>query len=445
MYKRIAAVLFPIFAIAFVAVAAWGYQEHQDKNSILIKAENQYQRAFHDLNNHLDKLQEEMGKALAVNSTKQMGNSMSNVWRLAYSAQEDIGSLPISLMSFDKVQEFVSNIGQFSYQMGVRDLKKQPLTHKDRQTMKTLYQHASQIRNDLSNLQAKVLHDNLRWMDVEQALASEEQNSDNVIVDGFNKVNKAVEQYPEVDWGPTINNMHERMHKKYKQLKGPKVSAADVKQKLARLLHLSTTKGIKVNQSQKGDYPVYSTFLKKGDKEINAEWTVTGGHLAWMMVERPYQKSKVDYSQALSRATRAAKDLGYGTMSPISYDVTPHHFSFQLVGRIGQIWVYPQIINIKISRDRGDIVGIQADECLFNPVGNIPKPKLTEAQARQKVNSQLKIRKTNLAYIYDQAGNGVLCYEFLGTLDHQTYRVFINAKNGEEEIVEQVEKGERAL
>jgi spore germination protein len=445
MYKRVAAVLFPIFAIAFVAVAAWGYQEHQDKNSILIKAENQYQRAFHDLNNHIVKLQEELGKALAVNSSKQMGNSMTNVWRLAYSAQEDIGSLPVSLMSFDKVQEFVSNIGQFSYQMGVRDLKKEPLTNRDRQTMKTLYHHASQIRNDLSNLQAKVIHDNLRWMDVEEALASEEKKEDNVIVDGFKKVNRAVEQYPEVDWGPAMNNMHERMHKKYNQLKGAKVSAVDVKQKLARLLHLSTTKGIRVTKSQKGDYPVYSTYLKKGDKEINAEWTVTGGHLAWMMVERPYQKSKVDYSQALSRATRAAKDLGYGTMSPISYDVTPHHFSFQLVGRMGQIWVYPQIINIKISRDRGDIVGIQADECLFNPVGNIPKPKLTEVQARQKVNPQLRITKTNLAYIYDQAGNGVLCYEFLGTLDKQTYRVFINAKNGEEEIVEQVEKGERAL
>jgi spore germination protein len=62
VYRRIAAILFPIAVIALIGTVVWGYQENQDKNAVLIKAENQYQRAFHELNFHLDQLQDELGK-----------------------------------------------------------------------------------------------------------------------------------------------------------------------------------------------------------------------------------------------------------------------------------------------------------------------------------------------------------------------------------------------
>ncbi len=54
MYKRLSAVLFPIVTLLMIGAFVWGYQENQEKNSILIKAENQYQRAFHNLSYHMD-------------------------------------------------------------------------------------------------------------------------------------------------------------------------------------------------------------------------------------------------------------------------------------------------------------------------------------------------------------------------------------------------------
>ena len=68
MYKRLSAILFPVTAVLLIGALVWGYQENQEKNSILIKAENQYQRAFHDLSYHVDKLHTELGNTLAVNS-----------------------------------------------------------------------------------------------------------------------------------------------------------------------------------------------------------------------------------------------------------------------------------------------------------------------------------------------------------------------------------------
>ena len=113
MYKRVAAILFPITLVALVGTAAWGYQEYQDKNAVLIKAENSYQRAFHDLNENLDRLHGELGKSLAMKSPKQLATSMTNVWRLAYAAQNDIGQLPLTLVPFDQAEKYLAKVRTF--------------------------------------------------------------------------------------------------------------------------------------------------------------------------------------------------------------------------------------------------------------------------------------------------------------------------------------------
>ena len=47
-----------------------------------------------------------------------------------------------------------------------------------------------------------------------------------------------------------------------------------------------------------------------------------------------------------------------------------------------------------------------------------------------------------LAVIMDQNGKEILCYEFMGVLDDETYRIFINAANGDEELVEKLADNE---
>lgn len=443
MYRKVAAVLFPLTLIAFVITAVWGYKENQDKNSILIKSENQYQRAFHDLNNHMAHLEGELGKTLALNSRKQLSNSMTNVWRLAYAAQNDIGQLPMTLMPFDKAEEFMAQIGNFSYQVGIRDLEKEPLTEKEWNTLKTLYERSNQIRSDLENLQEKVIQKNLRWMDVEQALASEKENLDNTIIDGFKKVNQTVEQFPEVDWGPTINNLQVQQRTKWNRLKGEKVSPSVAVKKIQKVLKLPSTKGITVSKNKKGDYVTYSVHYRGNQpkKEINADITEVGGKLVWMMIDRPLHKARLSFSQAQEKATQFLRQLGYENMKVISYDDTQETVSLNFVHQEGQVKVYPEAVTVKVALDNGEIIGLQADEYIFNEIEKKDqKPRLSVQEARKQVSPHLKVEKHNLAYIYNEAGKPVLCYEFLGKLGKEQYRLFINSQSGDEEFIQKVEK-----
>ena len=101
--------------------------------------------------------------------------------------------------------------------------------------------------------------------------------------------------------------------------------------------------------------------------------------------------------------------------------------------------IYTDSIKVKVALDTGAIVGYSAEDYLqTNKDRNFSKPKLTLDEAKSKINSKVKIMENRLAIIENSVGEEVLCYEFMGTLNNETYRVFINADSGEEVLVEKL-------
>lgn len=208
-----------VLTIGVVGTGYWGYQEHQDKNSILIKAENTYQRAFHDLNNNIGNLEDELGKSIAMNSRRMLAPCMANIWRLTYSAQSNIGQLPLMMSSFSKTESFLANIANFTFDIGMRDLENEPLSDQEWNQLKSLHGESKKIQGELRKVQTKVLNQNLRWMDVEMAIASEDADMDKTIVDGFDGIGEQVQGYVETEWGATDNKFGDEASDKKKKLK----------------------------------------------------------------------------------------------------------------------------------------------------------------------------------------------------------------------------------
>ena len=84
--------------------------------------------------------------------------------------QNEINQLPLSMLPFDKAEDFLSRISNFAYKTSVRDLTKQPLSEDEFKTLKTLYANSKDISQDLQGMQEKVLSNHLRWMDVETVI-----------------------------------------------------------------------------------------------------------------------------------------------------------------------------------------------------------------------------------------------------------------------------------
>ncbi|NEU36356.1 germination protein YpeB, partial [bacterium LRH843] len=78
----------------------------------------------HDLSYELDLLNDKIGGTLAMSSRDQLSPALAEVWRLTSEAHSNVGQLPLALLPFNKTEEFLSDIGDFAYEVAVRDLSK---------------------------------------------------------------------------------------------------------------------------------------------------------------------------------------------------------------------------------------------------------------------------------------------------------------------------------
>lgn len=425
--------------------AYWGYQEHQEKNAVLLNAENNYQRAFHNLSYRMDLLHDKIGTTLAMNSRHSLSPSLVEVWRLTSQAHGDVGQLPLTLLPFNKTEEFLANIGNFSYRTAVRDLDKEPLSAKEYGTLQTLYKQSGDIQSELRNVQHMVLKNNLRWMDVELALASGKESTDNTIIDGFKTVEKTVSGYKESDMGPTFANMQKK-DENFKKIKGKTISRQEAIKIAKNYMKFDGNAQVKVTENGKGaDYGFYSVSIKNKQtaQEASMDITKKAGHPIWFINNREIKKQVLSLNEADNKAAAFLKETGFKNLEVFESTQYDNIGVFNFVTNINGVRIYPEAIKVKVALDNGDIVGLSAEEYLKSfQTRKIEKPVLSVEQARSKVNPNFKVMEDRQALIVNDLNEEVLCYEFLGTIGTDTYRIFINATNGIEEEVDKLENAE---
>lgn len=434
-----------ILTLGIVATGYWGYQEHQDKNSVLIKAENSYQRAFHDLNNNISNLEDELGKSIAMNTRQLLAPCMTNIWRLAYVAQSNVGQLPLTMMAFGKTEEFLTNIANFTYDIGMRDLENEPLNDQEWNKLKTLHAQAKEIQTELRKVQTEVLDKNLRWMDVEVAIASENVDMDKTIVSGFEGLEKQVEGYIETEMGATENKKSEAYNtKRQKQGQEKGISAEEAKQIAMEFLHIKDQGDAEVSKNGEGDnFTSYSVVLNKG-KDVHVEVSREGGHVLWFLNSRDVDQTQVGLNEAQQNAMRFMEERGIKSMVPVESNQYDNVGVFDFVREKNGVRIYPELVHVKVALDDGAVIGVQAQDYVLNHEENRPIPKATLSidQAKGKVNKNLNILEDHLSMIEVKKGEVKLCYELLGTIENETYRIFINALTGEEEKIEKLKQAQ---
>ncbi len=441
VYQRLSAVLFPVVTLFFIGALLWGYQEHQEKNAILVKAENQYQRAFHDLTYHMDQLHEELGNTLAVSSTSNFHRKgLVNMWRLTSQAQSEVNQLPLTLMPFNETEELLANIASFSYKTATRDLQKQPLKPAEMKVLHTLYERSKEIAGDLREVQGAILTDHLQWMDVETALASGKETFDNDIIDGMKLMNDRVSEYGDIDWGPTAATMNRQLS--MQMLDGPMITEDYAKELAAQFLGTKDTSGMKVVENGADtDFVTYSVSLSRKDKNpLQLEFTKKGGRLVYFIKERNVAEAKLGIPEAVQAAQKFLKEHDYGDMEPVTFDQYTGVASIQFAHVVEGVTVYPEKLAVKVALDNGEVNGLSAGELLYTAGKRVRnyKPTLTESEAKQYLNPNFRLADTSLAIIRNEMNEEVLCYEFIGRINGGQYRIYINAEAGMEEKIERI-------
>jgi spore germination protein len=437
-------ILIGVLVVGIAGTAYWGYQEHIEKNAILISAENNYQRAFHDLTYQVDLLNDKIGSTLAMNSRQQLSPSLAEVWRITSAAQSDVGQLPLTLLPFNKTEEFLANVGEFSYRTAVRDLDSEPLSDEEYKTLQSLYDKSTDIQKELRKVQHLVLENNLRWMDVQLALSTDQQE-DNTIIDGFKTVEKNVESYSETDFGPSFTRMNQE-NNGFKYLTGNQIDEKKAKQIAQDFLGLEGDEEIHVADNGEGsDYGFYSLSIDdpKAKTQIYMDITKKGGYPIWVLRNRDVKEKNISLNEAMENAKKYLSDHRFKNLELNESAQYDNIGVFTFTSVKDNVRIYPDTITMKVALDDGNVIGFTArDYLMAHHDREIPKASLTLEDARKKINPGVEVMEDRKAIIVNDLDEEILCYEFLGTIENDTYRIFINANNGHEEKVEKLKNPE---
>ncbi|MGM8211636.1 germination protein YpeB [Virgibacillus sp. W0430] len=436
-------IIIGVLSIGVVGLGYWGYQEHQEKNAILIQAENAYQRSFHELTYHMDLLHDKIGASLAMNSDDRLSPQFVDIWRITSEALSNVGQLPLTLLPFNKTEEFLSDIGDFTYRTAVRNLNDDPLTDQELATLKELYKQAGDIKDELRQVQHVVLKDNLRWMDVQLALATEDEQADNTIIDGFKTVEKKVEGFAEGSTDFGLLGATTKEHK-YRNVTGENISEKEALTKSKQLFQINNVENLHIAKSGKGaDVATYSISYQDEKKNAYMDMTQQGGHPLTILVERPLQTKKLGLNEGLQTAKKFLNKFEFENMHIYQSTEFDGVGVYSFLYKDKDVRIYSDAIEVKVALDSGDILGLTARNYYMNHTDrNIPEPKLSASDAREKVNNQVNIKEEHMSIIDNELGEEVLTYEFLGVMNDETYRIFINALDGTEEKVEKLSGAE---
>src|SRR5690625_1424791 len=105
-------------------------------------------------------------------------------------------------------------------------------------------------------------------MDVQLALATNDEQEDNTIIDGLKTVEKKVEGYSEGNEDSSLLGTREQAHE-FKNIDGNKISENEALKRSASLFDVKSEKDIDISQSGEGaDLPLYNVSYEDDDKNI---------------------------------------------------------------------------------------------------------------------------------------------------------------------------------
>src|SRR5699024_3323044 len=398
-----------------------------------------YQRAFHELTYHMDLLHDEIGVALVTSSNEKLSPRLVEIWRLTSEALANVGQLPLALLPFNKTESFLSDIGEFTYRTAVRDLDEDPLSDKEVDSLKDLYNEAEDIQTELREVQHVVLDENLRWMDVQLALATQDEPMDNTIIDGFQTVEEKVGEYTEGNVDSAIIGLSAQEHS-YDHLTGEDITEEEALERSKEIFNVEDENKMDLATSGEGsDVETYSISYDNGNKNAYLDMTVKGGHQMTLLVDRPINEKELSLDEGMEKAEEYLQTFGFEDIDIFQSNEFDDIGVYSFLSKEDDIRIHSDAIEVKIALDNGEILGLTAQNYLQNNRNrDIPEPKLSKDEALDAMSEDIDVQEDYLAIIDSDDGEEVLVYEFLGTYGDETYRIFINAMTGEEEEVEKL-------
>ncbi len=423
-------------AVLWGVTALWGIGQLRAWRQANVLLQNKYSRAFYETLQHTKNVEALLSKGLVSGSPDQTDTILSDLWYNANSAQENLSQLPVSHDVVARTSKFLSQVGDYAYALA-KNNKTRNLSDADWKTMQQLYQASISLNQEMSTVERQANAGAFGWTEIQSGLNQQlTRGSVNSADNSFRRVETQLHELPVLVYDGPFSDHIDQMEPQ--GLTGGMVTLDQARDIAGRFADLggAAVQQITLANEVRGKIPSYNLQLRSGTGVITVDVSQKGGHVVSVLNPRTVAVAKLSDAQALARAQDFLNSKGLTGFIPTYTLRTQNILTASFAYKQGNVVVYPDQVKLQVALDNGQVLGYEALGYLTaHHQRVIATPAISAAEARAKISPRVQVLSERLALIPTTSKGEVLTYEFKTKLADDTFLVYINAQNGEEEQI----------
>ena len=409
------------------------------------KLEYMYLRSLGDLTDYVAGMDSALQKAMYAGGPSTHSAVCAELIEQSCGAKSAMAVLPLSGENTERIDRFLSQVGDYAMALNRKVLSGSALDNKDLQNLKNLREYSNKLAAALTDLQSRLsaeqsgivqrvsLLDNLdSSLNVPKPLA--------VLDDDFDAVSQEFAEFPTLLYdGPFSDHITRREPLAIRSKNT--ISQEQAADKAAELLGCAGGAPGQLSFSGQGGgrLPVFS-FTEPGEDGAIINITCQGGEPSYFKRAGTFDTAKLGYKEALAAAREYLAGMGFEELKESYYLINDNMctINFHSLGKTSdgqQVICYPDLIKVVVELSLGGTVEFDSTGYLMNAHSrDLKPPKLSESEAAAALSPHLKPKEHQLAVIPTPGLSETLCWEFLCTAaDGQEALCYVNAATGQEE------------
>lgn len=389
------------------------------KNSEASSLDNLYEKSYFETINALDSAHSDLEKVTVVDSEKIKEDLLLDVWSNCNIAIDNLGQLSTESEHLPDVLKMLNQIGDYSRYLSKKG--GEGFTDEEKANLNTFINVIDKLSTSLSEVEDQLIKGEKIKRDILSETSTLTENLDTI-------------DYTSIDYleliydGPFSDGLSDREPKNIKD-------AEEISQQQAKdlvLKYFENATEISFLSESSVTLSAYLFEFKLDNKVSGISISKKGGKVIQYNTYREINNPQLDDDQCIAKATEYIAQMGYSDMKPVWISNNNSTVYVNFAYEKDNIVYYPDLIKIKLSGEDGTLLGVEAQNYLYNHIDrNTQYPNVENIS----VNASLDVKSKTVCVIPTEWNKEILCLEVVASKDDNIYYVYYNVENGQEERI----------
>ena len=414
-----------VVTYAFVVLTVFTVGKSTENDQLSLALSGQYANKMADASEKLDELDTAVKKTLLFNEADGSEKAREDIWRLSSDIKNSVASLPLDQSFATSWTNYLGRLGNYAKETS-------------RETdQKEFHQVMAQASKNLENMAGEWEMATVGMVNGRLSM-DEWRNRLNAADAGHDWAGMAtaVKQYTESDFPLTASESDSMKKKELRDMQDQKVTRDEAVERFKQLFPHVSNEIVGVEMSKPGSpYPFYHIRFAENQSIGYIDVTEKGGHVLSFLSERPFGKESMPFEDIQQKAETFLKDAGYKDLvyEESRENNTAWHFVYVRVEPEYKAKVFSDVIHLKVAKDNGGIVGLDASEYIRKE--KTAQQPITKIDWTTFFHSGVTVMKEELAYVENDRLEQRLSHYLTVTMDENgqtgTYAVIVDTETAE--------------